>query len=136
MHKTAAMNEYKQVGTKVAVETADPHQLIQLLMKGFVEKVNASKYHMNNKNIAAKGENISRAISILDGLKVSLDMEKGGDIANNLASLYEYMQNQLLMSNIGDNDANLDEVISLMNEIREGWDSIPQTDRQAFAVKS
>ena len=134
MYKSTAMNEYKQIGTKVAAETADPHQLIQLLMNGFVEKVNASKYHMNNKNTAAKGENISRAIAILDGLKVSLDMDKGGDIANNLSSLYEYMQKQLLLSNMKDDTSNLDEVISLMNEIREGWDAIPQTDRQNFSV--
>ncbi len=136
MYKSTAMNEYKQVGTKVAAETADPHLLIQLLMNGFVEKVNAAKFHMNNKDIAAKGENISRAIAILDGLKVSLDMDKGGDIANNLASLYEYMQKQLLTSNLKNDTDNLDEVISLMNEIREGWNAIPQTDRQAFAAKN
>jgi flagellar secretion chaperone FliS len=136
MYKSTAMNEYKQVGTKVAAETADPHHLIQLLMNGFVEKVNTAKYHMNNKDIAAKGENISRAIAILDGLKVSLDMNKGGDIANNLSSLYEYMQRKLLMSNVKDDTANLDEVISLMNEIREGWNAIPQTERKAFAAKN
>ena len=134
MYKSTAMNEYKQIGTKVATETADPHQLIQLLMNGFVEKVNASKYHMNNKNLAAKGENISRAIAILDGLKVSLDMEKGGEIAENLLSLYDYMQKQLLLSNVKNDTTNLDEVISLMNEIREGWNAIPQDDRQKFAV--
>ena len=136
MYKSTAMNEYRKIGTKVAAETADPHHLIQLLMNGFVEKVNAAKFHMNNKNIAAKGESISRAISILDGLTVSLDMDKGGDIANNLASLYEYMQKKLLMSNIENDASSLDEVISLMNEIREGWNAIPQTERQAFAVKN
>ena len=136
MYKASAMNEYKQVGTKVAAETADPHTLIQMLMNGFIEKINLAKFHMNNENLAAKGESISRSISILDGLKVSLDMEKGGEIASNLSSLYDYMQKKLLLSNLNNDISELDEVISLMNEIREGWDAIPQTARQAHSAKN
>ena len=130
MQNSAAMNQYKQVGVQSSVENADPHTLIQMLINGAIERLNMAKMHMQQKNIAMKGENISRAISIIDGLRSSLDMEKGGEIAQNLESLYEYMQRQLLAANVGDKLENIEEVISLMNEIRSGWTTIPQDIRK------
>jgi len=126
-----AMNQYKQVGIQAAVETADPHSLIKMLIDGAIERINKAKYFMQENNVAQKGESISRAISIIDGLKVSLDMEKGGKIAENLAGLYDYMQRQLLAANVHNKSENLDEVLSLLNEIRSGWAAIPDDVRKA-----
>lgn len=126
MHNSAAMNQYKQVGTQAAVESADPHTLIQMLINGAIERINSAKLCMQQEKTAAKGENISKAISIIDGLKVSLDMKTGGEIANNLASLYDYMQRQLVQANAYNELQYLDEVLSLLNEIRAGWMAIPQ----------
>ncbi|MDH5426065.1 MAG: flagellar export chaperone FliS [Gammaproteobacteria bacterium] len=136
MQNAAAMNQYKKVGTNVAVDVADPHHLIQMLMDGAVERINSAKYHMLQKNVAKKGEDISKAISILDGLITSLDMEKGGEIATNLMSLYDYMQRKLVEANLSDKMDNLDEVTSLMNEIRSGWSAIPQDVRKGFTETS
>ena len=133
MQNTAAMNQYKKVGTNVAVDVADPHHLIQMLMDGALERINSAKYHMVQNNIAKKGEDISKAISIIDGLVTSLDMEKGGEIADNLMALYDYMQRKLLEANLSDKMDNLDEVSALMNEIRSGWSSIPQDVRKEFS---
>lgn len=129
MHSSAALNEYKQMGTKVALENADPHQLIQMLFDGALERLNTAKFHIQNNNMARKGESIGKAISIIDGLKVSLNIEKGGDIAKNLESLYDYMQRQLLLANVENRSENIDEVVSLLNEIRSGWSAIPQEVR-------
>ena len=133
MQNAAAMNQYKKVGTNVAVDVADPHHLIQMLMDGALERINSAKYHMVQKNTAKKGEDISKAISIIDGLTTSLDMEKGGELAQNLLSLYDYMQRQLVEANLSDKMDNLDEVIALMNEIRAGWTAIPQDVRKEFS---
>lgn len=131
MQNSAAMNQYKQVGVQAAVGNADPHTLIQMLIDGAIERLNMAKLHMKQNNIAQKGENISRAISIIDGLRTSLDMEKGGEIAVNLESLYDYMQRQLLAANLENKSENIDEVLSLMNEIRSGWTAIPQDVRNS-----
>ena len=90
---------------------------------------------MLEKDIARKGESISRAISILDGLKISLDTDRGDKIAENLASLYDYMQRQLLAANVHNKSENLDEVSSLLNEIRSGWASIPDAVRKTLPVR-
>jgi len=131
MQNSAAMNQYKQVGVQAAVENADPHTLIQMLINGAIERLNTAKMHMQQNNVALKGESISRAISIIDGLRSSLDMEKGGEIAVNLESLYDYMQRQLLEANLKNKATNIDEVLSLMNEIRAGWSAIPQDVRNS-----
>ncbi len=136
MQNSAAMNQYKQVGVQAAVGNADPHTLIQMLIDGAIQRLNTAKMHMKQNNIALKGESISKAISILDGLRTSLDMEKGGEIAKNLESLYDYMQRQLLASNLENKIENIDEVLSLMNEIRAGWVSIPQDVRNSKAQES
>lgn len=136
MQNSAAMNQYKQVGTKVAVDVADPHHLIQMLLDGALEKINSAKYNMVQNNIARKGEDVSKAISIIDGLITSLDMEKGGEIAENLLSLYDYMQRKLVEANLSNTMEQLDEVAALLNEIKEGWAAIPQDVRKDFSEKN
>jgi len=136
MQNSAAMNQYKQVGVQAAVGNADPHTLIQMLIDGAIERLNMAKMHMKQNNISKKGESISRAISIIDGLRASLDMEKGGEIATNLEALYDYMQRQLLAANLENKSENVDEVLSLMNEIRSGWTAIPQDVRNSKKTES
>ena len=136
MQNSAAMNQYKQVDVQAAVGNADPHTLIQMLINGAIERLNKAKMHMKQNNIAQKGESVSRAISIIDGLRTSLDMEKGGEIAKNLESLYDYMQRQLLSANMDNKVENIEEVLSLMIEIRSGWASIPQDVKNSKAPES
>ena len=136
MQNSAAMNQYKQVGVQAAVGNSDPHTLIQMLIDGAIERLNKAKLHMSQNNIPLKGESISKAISIIDGLRTSLDMEKGGEIAKNLESLYDYMQRQLLAANMDNKVENIEEVLSLMIEIRSGWASIPQDVRKTKAPES
>jgi len=131
MQSSAAMKQYKQVGVQASVENADPHTLVQMLVNGAIERLNIAKMHMRQNNISLKGENISRAISIIDGLRSSLDMEKGGEIAQNLEALYDYMQRQLVVANAENRLENVEEVISLMSEIRAGWSAIPQDVRNS-----
>lgn len=138
MQNSAAMNEYKQVGqagTKVAVESADPHTLVQMLIDGAIERINKVKFAIESNNVALRGETTSSAISIIDGLKVSLDMKDGGEIAENLAALYDYMQRKLLEANAHNKTENLDEVLSLINEIKSGWQAIPQEARNSHTPK-
>jgi len=136
MQNSAAMNQYKQVGVQAAIGNADPHTLIQMLVNGAIERLNSAKMHMQKNNIPLKGESISKAISIIDGLRTSLDMEKGGEIAKNLESLYDYMQRQLLTANMENKVEIIEEVLTLMNEIRSGWSSIPQDIRNSKKQES
>jgi flagellar protein FliS len=125
MNMNSAMNEYKKAGVHAEVMDADPHRLIQMLMEGALDRISIAKGAMQQKNVALKGERISSAISIVEGLRGSLNMEAGGDISANLESMYDYMTRRLMEANLKDDVEILDEVADLMRKIKSGWDEIP-----------
>lgn len=119
-----ALDQYKQVGVQSGIESASPHRLIQMLMAGALEKMSAAKGFMTRGEIGPKGEQIGWAISIIDGLRVSLDKSVGGDLVENLDALYDYMGQQLVLANMNNDIELLNEVAGLMSEIKAGWDGI------------
>ena len=125
MNAASAMKQYQQVSVHSGIMDASPHRLIQMLMEGALEKIALAKGNMGNKEIANKGENISKAIAIIGGLQSSLDYDSGGEIAENLSNLYDYMANRLVIANLRNDESILDEVAGLMVEIKMGWDGIP-----------
>jgi len=125
MNAVSAMKQYQEVSVHSGIMDASPHLLIQMLMEGALEKIALAKGSMTNNEIARKGENISKAIAIIGGLKSSLNMEVGGALAENLSNLYDYMANRLVVANLRNDESILDEVASLMVEIKMGWDGIP-----------
>lgn len=120
----AGLQQYRQVNTHARVESASPHRLIQMLMQGALDRIATARGAMERGEIAAKGEQISWAISIVGGLRSSLDLEAGGDLAGNLHDLYDYMERQLLQANIRNEVALLDEVSGLIREIKSAWDAV------------
>lgn len=119
------VSAYQSVGIDVAVTSADPHKLILLLFDGALAAIAVAKGAMHQHNIAAKGESISKAIDIVEnGLKASLDMEQGGDLAEKLAALYDYMVARLLHANLRNDEKALDEVSRLLGEIHGAWAQI------------
>ncbi len=121
----SAVNEYSQVGVASGVEQASPHRLIQMLMDGAIGKVAMAKGFMERNEISQKGAHISWAISIIEGLRASLDKNAGGEIADNLDDLYDYMIRRLIRSNSENNPDLLDEVVSLLRSVKSAWDELP-----------
>ena len=121
-----AMNKYAQVGNQSTAAFANPHRLIQMLMEGALEKISKAKGFLKNGDISKKGEHISWAISIIEGLRVSLDQSHGGKISENLESLYIYMNSRLTQANLNNSIEMLEEVSALLLDIKSGWDAIPQ----------
>ena len=130
-----AVQQYNQVGVASSVESASPHRLIQMLMAGALEKIAIAKGYMERQEIAQKGRHISWAITIIDGLRASLNLEQGGEIAQNLDDLYDYMTRRLARANVENNTDLLDEVASLLRTIKGAWDEIPDEVRN-LASKS
>lgn len=128
MFSQRSVAAYAQVGVETAVTTADPHKLVVMLFEGALLCVGTAKQHMIRSEIAPKGENVSKAINIIaNGLKASLDMGVGGELAERLAALYDYMCERLLFANIKNNPAVLDEVHRLLSELKEAWEQIGTT---------
>jgi len=128
-----ALKQYNKINLQTSIESASPHRLIQMLMDGALAKLAQAKGHMKANSVAQKGEDISIAISIIGGLRDSLDHKKGGEIANNLDSLYEYMTHRLMESNLKNDISMIDEVHDLLMEIKSAWDAIANHPEAAQA---
>jgi flagellar protein FliS len=125
----AALQQYKKVNVHSMVEGASPHRLIQMLMEGALEKMYIARGLMEEGRLGPKAEHITWAISIIDGLRISLDTDVGGEIAQNLEDLYDYMVRRLVEANLKNDAAIIDEVSDLLKQIKEAWDAIAGTER-------
>jgi len=125
MNAVSAIKQYQQVSVNSSVMGASPHRLVKMLMEGALERISLAKASMARNEIAMKGQNIGKAIDIVGGLQGSLNMEAGGEIAENLSNLYDYMAGRLLVANSQNDESILDEVSSLMIELKMGWDAMP-----------
>lgn len=131
----SAKKAYKTVELETSVMSASPHKLVLMLYDGAITAINRSKFHLEQKEIPEKGSAISKAIDIIEnGLKSSLDMKVGGDLAERLAMLYDYMCDSLLEANVKNNVEKLDEVIRLLTQLRTAWEAIAN-DPAALAAQ-
>nr|WP_298414420.1 flagellar export chaperone FliS [uncultured Halomonas sp.] len=118
-------NAYARVGVETGVMSASPHQLIVMLFDGAQASMRAARLHMQQGNILEKGKALSKAIDIVNnGLAAGLDREKGGEIAERLGSLYEYVVSLLLRANLKNDEALIDEASKLIENIASAWREI------------
>lgn len=123
---------YAKVGVETGVGTADPHQLILMLFDGALLQIRTAGLALEKQDFAAKGTAISKASEIIiNGLKVSLDVEAGGELAERLAMLYDYMTERLMYANLKNSQPTLDEVSGLLVSLREAWASMPNASSAA-----
>lgn len=116
---------YAEVGTEVGVSTADSHRLILMLFDGALLAVSAAAVAMERNDIEARAQAVARAIEIItNGLKVSLDRNAGGDLADRLAGLYDYICARLLYASLHQQPAALQEATRLLTELKQAWEDI------------
>jgi flagellar protein FliS len=132
MNAAIGIKAYANVALESGVAAADPHKLILMLYQGALLAISSARNQILRKETAAKGASISKAILIVDeGLKNSLNMNVGGELAQNLADLYDYMNQRLLIANLKNDPAILDEVSFLLGELKGAWEAIrPVTPAQ------
>ena len=126
-------NAYARVGVETGVMGASPHRLIVMLYQGARQAIAQARMHVQQGNVAGRGEAIGKAIQIVEsGLQQSLNLEVGGEIAERLNALYSYMSRRLLEANIKASEAMLVEVDGLLATLEEAWIGIaPEIARMA-----
>jgi flagellar protein FliS len=106
-----------------------------MLMEGALEKVATAKGCIERNDLEEKSHQLTWAMSIVNGLRSSLDMEAGGPIAANLDDLYTYMTRRMIDASVQNDAAALAEVIDLMLEIKGAWDAMPESVRNVGGRK-
>jgi len=117
------------------VESASPQQLIIMLYDGALKSVFAAKAAIARGDVAARGAALSKAISIIDeGLRAALNLQTGGEIAQNLMALYDYISTRLLHANVKNDVKSIDEAARLLGELKQAWEVLEQRDRPPAVV--
>ncbi|WP_047710098.1 flagellar export chaperone FliS [Pectobacterium atrosepticum] len=125
MYSKTGTQAYAQVGVESAVMSASPHQLIVMLFDGAKSSMVRARILLQQGDIPGKGAALSKAINIItNGLKVGLDMEKGGELAENLSALYDYMTQRLMIANLHNDVKVIEEVEALLENIASAWRQI------------
>ncbi|WP_331347106.1 flagellar export chaperone FliS [Cellvibrio sp. UBA7661] len=118
-----ALKQYRQLGIESEISNASPHRLIQLLFEGALARLAVAQGAIERGDLAVKGEMLGKAISIVGGLRSSLDME-AGEISERLDQLYEYINLTLLEASTQNDIEKVNEVIQLLKTVKSGWDDI------------
>jgi flagellar protein FliS len=113
------------------VADASPTRLVQIMFEHVLSNLVAAQGCMNRikdnlplNEVVAKGKAVGKAVRLIGQLNGTLDMEKGGEVAANLRSLYLYMLNRLTVANVTNDPRIVVEVSSLVRQIKSSWDQI------------
>ncbi len=113
---------YANIGLETEVFSASPQHLITLLFNGAHAAILKAKLHMESNNIEGRGMAISKAIDIVDsGLKASIDLKSGGELATNLVATYELIIRNLLLANLNADAEKLALAERLLVDISSAW---------------
>jgi flagellar protein FliS len=126
----SSLAAYRSVAAHSGVAAADPHRLITMLMDGALERISSALGAMEHGDVPARNGHIHRAVEIMQELRGSLNLEAGGEIASNLADLYDYSCQQLVRANLENRPQILEEVANLLRQIRSAWIQIPAAGQQ------
>jgi len=116
----AAYQQYKEV----QVKTANNGKLVLMLYQGIIKFLRLAKKHIEDGNMVGANENLIKAQNIINELSANLDREKGGEIAQNLYNLYQFMNRNLIQANIKKEIEPIEIVEGMMIELLETWKQI------------
>ena len=102
-----------------------------------VERITSARASIERGEIARKAKLLHSAVVLIAELRGSLDLKKGGDLAQNLSDLYDYMARRLIQANLASDPRAITEVLGLLGEIRGAWVAIgPEVKHGAPAAAS
>jgi flagellar secretion chaperone FliS len=130
------INQYKKISIETGVEAANPVELIVMLYEGAIVSCYSAIPYVQKNDYPNKSHFIFKAIRIIQcGLRMSLNKQEGGEIAESLDALYIYMNNLLIKANIENTTAPIQEVIKLLTELRGAWEAISHTEEANLRKK-
>ncbi|MFO1406044.1 MAG: flagellar export chaperone FliS [Steroidobacteraceae bacterium] len=103
---------------------ASPHAVVAMLLDGAIARLAAARGHVERGEVPAKAEALSRALAIVEALRLALDHGRGGEIAHNLEALYEYVSLRITEGNLNNSTRALDEAAALLGEVRSAWSAV------------
>lgn len=124
-----AASAYADIGRHSGVEAASPHRLIEMLYEGALDRIARARGKLMRADVSGMGQDITRALRIIEGLRMSLDRSSTSELAANLDDLYDYLTRRLLQASAGRDVGMLDECSGLLRTLSDAWSQIPMNLR-------
>lgn len=122
---TGMNNQYLEM----KVQTATPEALVVMLYEGAIRFLKLAVNEMAEKDWHEAHKNIIKAQNIVNELNISLDHTKGGEVADNLKRIYDYMNSRLIEANIKKDARPVNECVSLLNNLSTAWLQLSKSPR-------
>jgi flagellar secretion chaperone FliS len=136
-HFSKAASTYRSVSVQTQAVDHDQYQLVVMMFEATLEALARTKGAIIDNNIPVKVAQIDKAIRIVqEGLRTSLDLENGGELASNLANLYDYCIIRMTQANAKNNTDYVDEVIDLVKSVSDAWRQLRQTGPESEVKKA
>lgn len=130
-----ATSAYRTVSLETRSVTHDPYQLVNMMFESVLESLAISRGAIESGDLALKLKHINKAIRIVqEGLRTSLDLDNGGELAQNLAALYDYVVIRLTQANASNDVKMLQEVAELIKPVSEAWAQMRGTQESSAPV--
>jgi len=125
MNTITALAQYGQIKNDTQTTYASPHQLMLMLFDGAIEAMSITVGAIQNQNFELRSKQNTRSITIINGMCECLDMETGGELADNLYSLYQYMTQELFRASFKNDVDTIQNIQTMLKDIRGSWEKIP-----------
>jgi flagellar protein FliS len=120
---------------KTSIHTASKEQILLMLYQAAIKNCKKAMEYIDEGNVAKKGEHIGKLQDIIMELNNSLNHEVGGDVADELSSLYDYLMYSSTQANIKIDKAPLDSCLQILNTLYEGWSTAVKQVRKDKATE-
>lgn len=118
--------QYANNYVETAASEATPHKLVEMLYDGLIKHLTLSKVFIEQRKYEQKSEHINKSLAILNSLRDGVDLEKGGEVADNLFGLYDYCYRKMIEVSAKNDTAIIDEVIEHIKKLNEAWKAMPE----------
>ena len=126
-----AMNAYNQNQNETRFSVASPYRLVQMTFEKLQDHMARARGAMERNDYSEKGLQISRCLELLGALRGALDLEVGGDVAENLSNLYLFCSQTLMQASRDNSTEQLEHAVSVIREIKTAWDQLEQNGAPA-----
>lgn len=120
-----AASQYQGVGLSAGVIGANPHQLINMLLVGALDRVSIARAAIVRGDNPEKARRLTTAVAIVQELAGCLNHQQGGAMADNLYRLYDYVMRLLVDANRSSSVDELDQATELLQQLHRAWERLP-----------
>jgi len=126
------INVYRSLETESIAHGGKGAQLVVLLYDGIVESLVAARGHVERKEYRDAGRQFTRAMTIVSGLRETLDFEAGSPVAQDLLKFYNSLTSQVIHVQTQKDLVLLDKCVDWVKSVREAWVELCRRDDPAY----